>query len=201
MKSLFLILLFVIYQGEIPMKDKDTFIKKLDEISEKTSSIKCNFIQLKYLSFSKEPLKSEGVMYFQDEKMRWEQTVPKPYLMVISGDRLKIKENGEIKEHGLDENKYMLGIKEIMVGSMTGNLVKSTQFETEFFEDENFWIVKLTPKIKRIKKMFSTVKMSFDRTSYRMKKILLTEPNGDYTTIEFLQPEFNKKLDDTLFVL
>ena len=54
---------------------------------------------------------------------------------------------------------------------------------------------------ERMKKMFEKVKMTFDRKTYRMQVVVLTEPGGDYTEIEFLNAEFNKKLDATLFDL
>lgn len=181
------------------MKNKEAFIKKFDEVSSTTTSIQCNFVQKKYLSFSKEPLKSEGVMYYQDQNLRWEQSLPKEYLMIITGDEIKIKEDGEIREHSIEESKYMIGIKEIMVGSITGSMLSSTEFETSYFENEKYWIVKMVPKLKRMKKFFSEIKMNFDRTTYRMKKVFLIESGGDYTEIEFINPVFNKLLDSNLF--
>ena len=188
-------------QAEVPMKDEDAFIQKFEEISDQTTSIRCDFIQKKHLSFSKEPLISEGKMAYQDGNMRWDQTVPKPYLMVIANDELKIKENGEITTHGLEENKYMRGLKEIMIGSMTGTLLKSEQFDYELFENEKHWIVKLNPKKKRLKKMFSQVIMNFDRTSYRMQNVILKEESGDYTQIDFINAVFNDKIDSATFEL
>jgi len=186
-------------QDEIPIKDRDAFVKKFDEVSESTTSISCEFVQSKYISISKEPLISTGQLYFEDEKMRWEQKEPKDYLMVIKDEVLKIREDGEIKEHSLSENKYMKGLREIMVGSMTGNLLKSDQFETELMENSKHWIVNMVPRVKRVKKMFSHIKMKFNRSTYRMERVILTEPGGDYTTIEFKNAEFNKDIRDSLF--
>lgn len=196
------ILFFLIpQQEEVPIKDKEAFIQKFDEVSEKTTSIRCDFVQSKYISISKEPLVSKGKLYFENEKMRWEQNDPEDYLMVINGEVLKIKENGEVKEHPLSDNKYMKGLKEIMVGSMTGNLLKSDQFETELMESSTQWIVNLTPKAKRVRKMFARVKMKFNRSSYRMEKVILSEPGGDYTEIVFTNAEFNQDIEDKLFQL
>lgn len=186
-------------QGEIPMKDKDAFIKKFDEVSKSTTSIRCNFIQKKYLSFSKEPLISEGKMAYENGNMRWDQTVPENYLMVITGNEMKIKENGEVTVHGLEENKYMRGLKEIMIGSMTGSLLNSVHFDYDLFENEKSWIVKLTPKKNRLKKMFSEVVMNFNRTTYRMQNVVLKEESGDYTQIDFINPIFNEKLGEEMF--
>lgn len=186
-------------QGEIPMKDKDAFIKKFDEVSESTTSIRCNFTQKKYLSFSKEPLVSGGKMAYENGNMRWDQTVPSNYLMVITGNEMKIKENGEVTVHGLEENKYMKGLKEIMIGSMTGSLLNSVHFDYDLFENEKSWIVKLTPKKNRLKKMFSEVVMNFNRTTYRMQNVVLKEESGDYSQIDFINPIFNEKLGDGMF--
>ena len=198
---LYIGLLLFGFQGEIPIKDRDAFIQKFDEISENTSSIQCRYIESKYLSFSKEPLRSEGNMYYEDQKMRWEQTVPKSHVLIIVDDKMKIKENGKIEEHSLASNKIMRGIKEIMVGSMTGNLLKNEQFETSLFENDNYFIVKMIPKPNRLKKMFSEVTLNFDRNTYRMSHVKLLEPGGDYTIYDFIDPVFNKKLDQKLFTL
>ncbi len=189
------------FQNEVPMKNEDAFIQKFEEISETTSSIHCNFIQKKQLSFSKEPLISEGKMMYQDGNMRWEQNVPNPYLMVINDNELNIKENGEVTTHGLEENKYMKGLKEIMIGSMTGTLLNSPEFEYELFENDTWWIVKLNPKKKRLKKMFSQVVMNFDRGSYRMQNVILKEESGDFTQIDFINAVFNEKIEASAFKL
>ncbi len=198
---IFIALVIAPFQDDIPIKDKDAFIKNFDRVSENTRSIQCEFKQSKYLSISKEPLVSTGILYFEDEKMRWEQKTPKAYVMCIKDDKLKIKEDGKIKEHSLGDNKYMKGLKEIMVGSMTGNLLKSDQFETEIMENSSNWIVNLTPRIKRLKKMFSHIKMNFNRETYRMESVILTEQGGDYTRIEFRNAVFNKDINDQLFNL
>ena len=187
------------FQSESPMKDEDAFIKKFEEISEATTSIQCDFQQKKHLSFSKEPLITKGLMVYEKGNMRWEQVSPKPYLMIITDDVLKIKEDGEITEHGLEENKYMKGLKEIMVGSMTGTLLNSGHFDTKFFEDPALWIVKLTPKKARMRKMFSEVIMNFNKETYRMDNVVLQEENGDYTTINFIDPVFNKDISSSNF--
>jgi outer membrane lipoprotein-sorting protein len=188
-------------QSEIPMRDEDAFIKNFDKVSESTTSIQCNFEQNKYISISKNPLTSSGKLYFEDEKMRWDQKIPKDYVMCINDDILKIKEDGKVKEHSLGENKYMKGLREIMVGSMTGNLLKSDQFETKLMENSEHWIVNLIPKVKRVRKMFTRIKMKFNRLTYRMEEVILTESNGDYTVIIFRDPIFNKDVPDELFNL
>ena len=196
-----ILFLFATQQEEVPIKNREAFIQKFDEVSENTTSIQCEFIQRKYISISKTPLESSGRLYFEGEKMRWEQEIPKPYLMTIKGERLKIKEDGNVKEHVMNDNKYMKGLREIMIGSMTGNLLKSNQFETDLMENEVSWIVNMTPRLKRVKKMFSHIKMKFNRETYRMEQVILTEANGDHTDIFFLNPVFNKDVPDHLFNL
>jgi outer membrane lipoprotein-sorting protein len=78
-------------------------------------------------------------------------------------------------------------------------LLNSTEFETSFFEDEANWIIKLVPKLKKMKKLFSEIKMYFHRSTYRMSKVYLIESSGDYTEIEFINQVFNKTLDNALF--
>ncbi len=201
MSFIFIAVFFSALQGEVPVKDREAFIREFDKVAGNTTSIQCDFVQRKFISFSKEPLTSEGVMYYQNQDMRWDQKIPNEYVMVVSGDVVTILEGGKKSEHSLSSNKLMRGMKEIMVGSITGNLLKSDQFETTIFENASEFIVKLVPISSRLKKMFEKVKLTFDRSSYRMKNVVLSEPGGDYTEIVFSDAVFNKKLSIDLFSL
>lgn len=202
MVSLLLFLFqFGFAQDEKPMADPDTFKEKLTSVSQKTSSIQCNYIQKKHLSFSKNPLESNGRMCFQDENMRWEQTDPDDYIFVINGETLTIKEDGVIKERPLNQNKMMKGIKEIFIGSMTGSLFDSDQFETAFYANDKSSIVKLTPKSKRLGRMFSEIKMYFNPKTYRLEFLFLIEGSGDYTELQFTNAVYDQKISRTQFII
>lgn len=200
MNTLLLFLLSLIsFQSEVPMKNQDAFESKFMQVSKDTKSIICNYTQEKYVSFSKKPLVSEGKMWYQDQHMRWQQNTPDEYIMVINDETLTTKENGKIKTHPLNENKMMKGMKEIMIGSMTGSFFKSDQFKTSLFTNGEHNIIKLIPEMKRVQKMFSEIKMYFDPESYRMDKLIFTEPNGDYTQLVFSEASYNQDIKPNKF--
>lgn len=187
------------FQTEVPMKDQDAFESKFMQVSQDTKSIICDFKQEKFISFSKKPLVSEGKMWYQDQKMRWQQNSPDEYIMVINDETLTTKEKGKIKEHPLNENKMMKGMKEIMIGSMTGSFFQSDQFKTTLLNNGEHNIIKLVPKLKRVKKLFSEIKMYFDPETYRMDKLIFSEPNGDYTQLVFSGASYNQNIKPNKF--
>ena len=194
-------LALAVFQGETPVKNEAALIEKLITVAKKTTSIQCDFVQEKHLSFSKEPLISKGEMFYQGQNMRWDQTVPKNHLIVITDEELKIKEDGKVSTHKLDANKYMRGLKEIMMGTMTGTLLESPLFASTYFETEKQYLVKLSPKKGRLKNMFQIVILKFNKKTLHMEEVVMQEESGDFTKINFIDPIFNQKISSETFKL
>ena len=194
-------LALAVFQGETPVKNEAALIEKLIAVAKKTTSIQCDFVQEKHLSFSKEPLISKGEMFYQGQNMRWDQNVPKNHLIVITDEELKIKEDGKVSTHNLDANKYMRGLKEIMMGTMTGTLLESPLFASTYFETEKQYLVKLSPKKGRLKNMFQIVILKFNKKTLHMEEVVMQEESGDFTKINFIDPIFNQKISSETFKL
>ena len=84
------------YAQMMPMKDKDTFMKRLEESSRSVKSIESRFEQVKHLDIFNDDVVSKGSFhYLAPDKIAMLYTSPVKYSMVINGDLLKTESNGK----------------------------------------------------------------------------------------------------------
>jgi len=178
-----------------PAQFKEGFVKTASN----TSTIQADFIQEKHSSYFQQPLISKGKFaYDQSGKMRWEQTIPESYIMLITGNTLKIKKNGKEETHDLSTNKYLTYLKLLMVGTVNGDLLNSTQFTYTYYKNGSNYEVELVPINKKMKSMFSGIRLKFS-ASFRLESMQMKESSGDYTLIKFVNTEFNKVISSSKF--
>ena len=90
----------------------------------------------------------------------------------------------------------------MIAGSVTGkSLTQTDDFDVKILADEQVYVAQLTPKTKRLKKMFASIRLTFNRSSSVMQQVEMTEANGDATTIVFQNVKQNQPLSDKTFTL
>lgn len=184
---------------EKPLTNSDEFLTQLEKVSNETKTITADFIQTKELALLKEPQITKGKFYYkQNNKMRLQQTSPYNYIMLVNQDAIKIKDDDKEKKYAMN-NMYMTSIKNMLMSFVSGKFNESKEFSPSYFQDDTFYIVKLTPKVKRLKKMFNQINLSFNKNTLRLKHLVFLEKSGDKNTMTFNNAIFNKTLEDKLF--
>ena len=91
------------------------------------------------------------------------------------------------KEEVLDTKSRMYqGMMKIIMSSATGkNLFDKSSFDVTISDDGNFWRADMKPKKSDMKRMFSTMTFYFEKKRDIINKVVLSEANGDNTTIQF----------------
>ena len=90
----------------------------------------------------------------------------------------------------------------MIAGSVTGkSLTQTNEFDVKILADEQVYVAVLTPKERRLKKMFATIRLTFNRSSRVMQQVEMTEAGGDTTTIVFQNVKQNQPLSDKTFAL
>lgn len=196
MKNIIIVLLVIFVSNavlaqETEMKHPERIIGAIQKLSKQTNSIQADFVQEKKLDYLKESQVSSGKFYSQEENMRWEQIKPSQYIMLVSATEMKIKEKGKEREFGAAADKYLDQIKGILKTSMTGNFTESDDFKPSYFENNSFYIVKLIPVNKRLAKMFDTVKLEFDKNTFRLKVLTFVQSDGT-SSMTFSNEIFNE---------
>ncbi|KAA6441309.1 outer membrane lipoprotein carrier protein LolA [Dyadobacter flavalbus] len=182
-----------------PAAEPDKILQELRQASETTSSVQASFSEEKYLSVLKEPERSSGVFYYKKkDKMRWEQKLPAKYVILISGDNLRIQEGGKEKKVG-QAGKMAGQIKELMIGLVNGDFQQNKAFSQSCLESEDQYMIVLTPVNRRLKNIYTSVKLVFSKNTMRLKELSFFEKNGDRSIMKFQNEKINQPLNDGIF--
>lgn len=189
----------VLGQDFKPVQNSEKVVAELRKTSQATQSIQADFREEKQVSFLKETKKSSGVFFYKKEdQMRWEQTDPYLYVILIDKDKLRVKDGA--KEKDMSTANRMAGrIKEMMLGMVNGSFDKNTSFTTACMENEESYLVVLTPVNRRMKNIYEKINLTFSKKTQRLKELAFFEKNGDKSTMKFFNEKFNQTIDDKLF--
>lgn len=176
-------------------------IQSIINAASESKSIKCDFIQTKYMSMLDEEMQSTGSMYYKyPDCLRWEYKMPYSYIFIINGHEIYIRNNTQTSVIDTKSNKMFREITRIMMCSITASGLKDgNDFDISISETPNEWTVSLTPRKSSIKQVFSLIIMNFDRQQNVVKEIIMTERNGDRTKIQLKNAEINKPINETVF--
>ena len=185
------------------IKDISLFKSNLAEMTEKTNTIKSDFIQEKNLSFLSEKIISKGLFYFKKEnKIRWQYTEPFDYLIIINENKIYIKDEDRESKYDMASNKIFKEINKIITGCVQGDILNNDkEYKIEYYENDNFYYVKLTPYSEKMKEFLSNINIYFDKKDFSVSKLEMIELSGDYTKIEFLNKKLNEEIPDEKFTL
>jgi len=205
MKKLFLSLVTVFSLAMLVAQDKpleniDAFRVKFAKTADVTRNITSDFTQYKHSVYFKEPLVSKGVFFYdQTGKMRWEQKNPEKHIILINDEELRIWNKGKENKYNLSSNKHLAFIKLLMMGTVNGDLLNSSKFDVSYFHNEKFYKLVLVPKDKKMRNMFSEIQLYFETKNLRLTEMKMIEPEGDFTTILFINAIFNSQISQTIF--
>ena len=188
------------YAGFTPIADPVKFKEQFATASQKTQSIKSDFVQEKNLSMLSEKIVSKGKFWFKKEsQVRMEYNNPFQYLMIINKDKVYVKDGQKENRLSSKSNKLFQQINRIMVDCMQGTALNNPDFKTRLFESKSAYLVELSPVSKGLKDMFKVIIVYIDKNNYAVNSLEMHEPSGDNTTIRFINKELNASLPDALF--
>jgi outer membrane lipoprotein-sorting protein len=181
------------------MDSTDKFVLRLKETSKKTNSIVADFTEEKTGSYLKEPQRSSGIFYYKKtNKLRWEKTKPLKYIFICNGDKVKIQENG--KEVNVSSAKQVVSkIKELMLTLVNGEFNSGKVFTPSYFQNTQYYFVKLVPKNKKLANLYSYILLTFTKDSLLLKELAFYEKSGDKNVMTFSNTETNQEIPDIIF--
>ncbi|MBX3253842.1 MAG: outer membrane lipoprotein carrier protein LolA [Chitinophagaceae bacterium] len=190
------------HAGYRPVSETSDFKSRFSTASQKTNTIKSDFVQEKNLSLLAEKITSKGKFWFKKENLvRMEYTQPFRYLMVINGTDVYIKDSQKENKISAKSNKLFQQINKVVVDCVNGNALDSRDFTTKIFEGANAFLAELTPVNRQMKSLFRNIDIYIDKKEFAVSKIEMHEPSGDNTVITFTNRELNTNLADALFAI
>ena len=131
--------------------------------------------------------------------LRWEKIKPTPYVFLVNGDNVKIKDNNKEKDIS-SFNEGIGKIKDLMIVLVNGEFQKNKPFTIRCYKADAASQVKLIPRNKRMAKVFDYLLLTFAADNMRLKEMDFFEKAGDKSVMKFYNDVVNVKLDDNLFV-
>lgn len=198
---LFVIITSFTFQGKEYEKvnNPNVVLNKIKTLSDKTNSIVSDFNETKHLAFFKEPQISKGKFYYaKNNKMRWEQTTPSQYLILINGESLKIIKEGKEQNLGAGK-KTALKINDFMMSLIQGEYQNSKDFNVTCYQSSQKYLVKLIPITKPLNKVYLDLELFFSKKTNRLESIVFNEKEGDKRIVTFVNQKYNTTIDNNLF--
>ena len=190
------------HSGYSPVADLAKFKVDFSAATQKTSSIKAEFVQEKNLSMLAEKITSKGKFWFKKEsQVRMEYSSPYQYLMILNKDKVYVKDGAKENKLSTKSNKLFQQINKIMIDCMQGTALNNPDFKTKVFENKSGSLVELTPVSKGLKELFKSINVIVDKKDFSVISIEMQELSGDNTILRFTNKELNASIPDTLFAI
>ena len=207
MRSIITILLFSLSlaciaqpSGYTKLQDVSAFKTKLSTANSKIKNIASDFKQIKNLSLLSEKITSKGKFYYQEEdNVRIEYTTPYEYLLVMSGNKLLIKDEAKTNRINTGGSKMMQSVNGVMIDCMRGTVFANPDFETTAYTNSKNYLLAMTPTTPEMKQLFERIDVYFSKDGLDVNKLVMTEIGGDYTSMEFFNIRHNTSLNESLF--
>ncbi len=199
MTTLFLCLCSIIAQNI----DEEKVKQQINSVASKMKTMRCDFVQTKYIKMLNDKMVSKGKMYYQQsDKLRWEYSSPYAYAFVLNGSKVLISRGKRNDVVNVNQSKFFKEIARIMMNSVVGNCLTDTKdFKTSITGTQTGYVVTLYPKQKQMQQMFQKIILHFSRQKSIVSKVELIEKKGDRTLIELLNVKTNTSIDAKVFTV
>jgi outer membrane lipoprotein-sorting protein len=183
-----------------PILDVNSFIEKIDLYAVETNTIKSNFKQEKHLTMLEEVLVSEGHFIFQKENnVLWEYNKPVDYAIIVFEGQFTIRDGDKVNAFNIESNRMFREINNMIITSVSGNFLDNPDFKSAYFENNAYYLVKLSPLKQEVKNMLSTIEIYFNKNDISVSKVKFIEPGDDFTLIQFSETVFNEPVSEQVF--
>ena len=178
----------------------EKFKKDIISDSKNIETLMADFTQYKVMSFLEKPIISKGKLYLQNPKaMRWNYTQPIDYNVIFNNGKIYINDEGKKTSVDIQGNKKFEKLNQLIVGSVSGNLFNTSDFDITYAKTDKSRIAKLQPKLKDIKKYIKEIQLTFYTGQSTVTEVKMIEPSNDYTKILFTNKSLNKTINASVF--
>ncbi|MDR1202197.1 MAG: outer membrane lipoprotein carrier protein LolA [Tannerellaceae bacterium] len=186
-----------------PLASVSTFQERLKNETTRIYTIESNFTQEKYLDVFEEKVISQGQFFYKrEDKIRMEYSKPLSYLIIISGQKLKIVSEGKSNTISLGSNPMMNEIKSMLSACMVGDLNSlSSSYQPDYFENASLYVIRIKPVSKSVQAYIREIVVSIDKKDMSVKALRLWETEKDYTEYIFTHKKYNTIVSDELFAI
>ena len=166
-----ILILLIIFISNIMLGQEQSIEKILKAHFTNLNYIECNYKQEKEISMLNEPLISIGIFKYEKEgDISWEQHMPFKETFLINGK---------------SDNTFDKHIKQFVMSILTGDILNDTKLAVSYSEDEQSYIVVITPKNDAMKKKLEEIILTFHKEIVTLSQLDIISQNGDVSRINF----------------
>ena len=185
---------------QTPAAGSPTFAERLERVDMNLGTVRdlrAEFEQRQQSSLLKRPLVSKGRLWSKDDIVLWETNEPRKIKMLVTKEEVQIfyPDDKLVEVYGLD-NRF----REAAGGPLPRLAQLKERFELSQMEPKDFGeppaskdliALRLTPKSAELKKYISSVRVLIDERIPCANRIIISDPDGDQTEIQFLNVRIN----------
>lgn len=188
-------------QNEFSPSEKEDFRKAVLENMEENTSLSGKFIQIQEMAYMQSEVESSGVFFYKKpNQLKWSYKKPYLFSLLFKNGNLTINNRGEKKSVAVSSNPLFKKLSKLIAHSINGELLGDKDFTASYLHDKGTVLVRLTPRKKDLKDVFSQVELYFDPETLLVKKTKLTQPEGDFTIIRFENVKLNTNIPNSTFI-
>lgn len=184
---------------EVTGDKKTALVNSIEKAHKQLTTLSANFTQEKTSTLFTEKVVQKGKLSYKAPKqLRWEYTSPKAMTVIFSNGKVLLKtEKGTTS----NPNKMLGEMGNMIINTINGSFLKeNSDFNTRYYKNKGGqYVVVLIPVNKRIKAYYKSISITLSNSTFLADKVVLTETNGDATTITFADKKTNTSLSDSLF--
>ncbi|MBS1782505.1 MAG: outer membrane lipoprotein carrier protein LolA [Bacteroidetes bacterium] len=187
-------------KGFSTVKNVPEFQTLLSKSNSQINTISSDFAQTKNMALLSEKVKSKGKFFFKkDDKVRIEYTAPYKYLLVMNGGNVLVRDEEKTSKINTKSSKTLQSVNRIMIDCMRGTVLSNPDFKASVFEDGHSFLLSLNPATDAMRKLFKRIDVLLDKKSFDVKRLSMIEQGGDFTDMDFSNPQHNVTLNEDIF--
>ncbi len=206
---LFFLIFVFLFSTLYAVRGKNFYLRKFSHFNRHLKTFKADFIQRKYINIIEdfdEPQEGELFLKKYKKEMFLKRIINKPgkIFMLVKGGMAVIYYPKRAQVIKKSFNKSKSRYLTFGVGTSLNGLEKN--FFIKFVGEKKLGkhicgVLSLTPKKEKLKSYFKKINLWVDSKSGIVLRQVITEDDGDYTTIDFKNIKVNTKLKNSVFKL
>jgi outer membrane lipoprotein-sorting protein len=188
------------YPGYTLSDHPEKFRKSFAEAAASTESIQSGFSQEKSLTMLSEKMNSTGKFWYRKkDKLRMEYIHPYPYLMILNGGKIFVKDGQKENQFSANSSKIYQQVNRILIDCVSGNMLNNADFQARIFENAGSFLIECQPTAKNLRELYKNINIVIDKKEYTATIVEMIEVSGDKTVIRFQNKVLNAPIPDSVF--
>jgi outer membrane lipoprotein-sorting protein len=177
----------------------DSIVEKIKLANLQCTSITCDFVQVKHLSFMNEDISSNGKFFYsKPDRLLMQYEQPAGDIMLINKEQLVMIAAGKYSKASTKSSSKVRTMKTILSSCLQGDvsLIDGVKLSSEETADSYVITAQLKKKTRNnVKK----VVLTYNKSDLMLSVLHLEEVDGSYTSYTLINKVLNQAIGDEVF--